>query len=302
MADSPNMKTLQSWMHAVISHPDGVAAGLGSDSAQSSLSVDSNQLESVVCRSQACTSLERLAVYNNAYFARLMDCLEVEFPALRQAVGEEAFGAFAIGYLQSYPSQSYTLNDLGRRFPAYLAKTRPPRDGDSSLPDWADFLTDLTRLERLYSEVFDGPGEERIPKLSHAELSAISPEAWPDHVLETAPSLRLIELQFPVHEYISAVRKGESLAPPGASSTWLVVNRREYVVRRRTVGRVQFELLRRLVDGEMLGDAIMAVVPLAESEVEDLAQELERWFAVWTREGFFIGIRPAPSKSFSSEA
>ena len=79
----------------------------------------------IVTRSQSLTSTERLQIYANAYFARLFECLHEEFPALLHALGEETFDAFAFGYLQQYPSRSYTLAELGRNFAAYLAEVRP---------------------------------------------------------------------------------------------------------------------------------------------------------------------------------
>ena len=78
-------------------------------------------------RSKRRTSVERLEVYANAYYARLLECLRDEFPALLHAVGEEVFDGLAFGYLQAYPSTSYTLSNLSRNFARFLEETRPPR-------------------------------------------------------------------------------------------------------------------------------------------------------------------------------
>jgi hypothetical protein len=61
--------------------------------------------------------MDRLAIYGTAYYARLLECLLEEFPVLVHALGEELFDAFAVGYLQKYPSRSYTLNDLATNIP-----------------------------------------------------------------------------------------------------------------------------------------------------------------------------------------
>ena len=50
--------------------------------------------------------------------------LREEFTATRYAVGDELFDALAFGYLQHYPSRSYTLNTLGEQFPKFLAESR----------------------------------------------------------------------------------------------------------------------------------------------------------------------------------
>ena len=91
-------------MHAVITHPEGVAAGLDSQEARSEIDVVASQVEQVVDPSKRRTSIERIEVYANAYYARLLECLRDEFPALFHAVGEEVFDGLAFGYLQAYPS------------------------------------------------------------------------------------------------------------------------------------------------------------------------------------------------------
>src|ERR1700693_5287793 len=101
---------IQRWLQAVITHPDGVEAGLASSEARDQIDVDPGRVEQVVDPSKRRTSIERLEVYANAYYARLLECLRDEFPALLHAVGEEVFDGLAFEYLPSYPSQSYTLS------------------------------------------------------------------------------------------------------------------------------------------------------------------------------------------------
>src|SRR5262245_9550410 len=114
---------VQRWMQAAIMHPGGVDEGIVSAEARGHIDVGPDQAEIVLTRSRALTALERLAVYGHAYYARLLECLREEFPVLKHALGEEVFAAFAFGYLQHYPSRSYTLFQLGSNFPRYLAET-----------------------------------------------------------------------------------------------------------------------------------------------------------------------------------
>lgn len=284
-----DLERLQRWMQTVISHPDGITVGIASSSAQQHIDVTADDVEDVICRSRALGSIERLAVYGNAYYARLIECLAAEFPTVREAVGEEAFSGFVFGYLQDYPSTSYTLSDLGAGFPAYLADTRPSRAGDQ--PDWADFLVDVATLERLYSDVFDGPGEEQLTLIDAEELKSISPGRWGEVRLETVPSLRLVELRFPVQEYVTAVRQGETATFPEPRPTRLAVNRREFVVRRRMLERLPFDLLKRLQDDEPLGEAIEGAVAAVDVDTSDLSDRLRKWFREWTAAGYFVAVK-----------
>jgi hypothetical protein len=281
-----HLEQIQRWMQAVITHPAGVAAGVRSTDAQQHLPIRVEQVDSVILPSARLTSVERLEVYASAYYARLLECLRDEFAALVQALGPEAFDGFAFGYLQASPSGSYTLAELGRGFPGYLAETRP--SGDNTEPGWPDFLIELAGLERIYSEVFDGEGIEGIPTLQRADLADISPAQWPEARLVPVPCLRLVRLSFPVHEYISAVRKKATPVIPKAATTYLVITRRDYVVRRCAVSHEEFTLLENLVAGETVGGAIRNLAEQTTVDLERLAEQLREWFAGWAAAGYFL--------------
>ena len=127
MAGDPkyDLEQIRRWMQAVIVHPLGVEQGIASDDARQHVDVDAAGIERVVTRSKALSAVERLGIYGYAYYARLLECLKEEFPAVLHAVGEEAFDAFALGYLQKYPSRSYTLFELGANFPAISGRDAP---------------------------------------------------------------------------------------------------------------------------------------------------------------------------------
>jgi len=293
------LETLQRWMLTVISHPSGVQAGVASDQAQQQIDISPDQLDTVVAPSQRLTSCERMQIYANAYYGRLIECLREEFPTLVHVLGESNFDAFAFAYLESFPPRSYTLARLGARFPEFMQQTRPsaglPEDGP---PSWPDFLIDLARVERIYSEVFDGPGIERQRILQADDLLEIAPGEWPHAQLIAVPCLRLLSLRYPVHECISAVRRGAEPDVPDASPTYLAVTRRDYVVRRCQLTATEYDLLSALVAGQSVGEAIEQVARFNEGEWQSLQSNLQNWFKAWARAAFFqaVEVVPRPSK------
>jgi hypothetical protein len=285
------LDTIQRWMQAVIMHPVGVAEGVASAEARAHIDVGPEETETVVTRSRALTALDRLAIYSYAYYARLLECLGEEFPVLKHALGQEVFDTFAVGYLQRYPSRSYTLFRLGANFPRYLAETRPEAGEDEGLPaDWPDFLIDLATLELTFNEVFDGPGVERERPLNADWLWAVSPERLLEARLVGVPCLRLLALRYPVHNYFTAVRRHGDPDPPGPAETWLAVTRRHYVVRHYELSRPAYELLHALLDGESLGQAISRAVEAAGPALDHLPNNLWTWFHDWAAEGFFRAV------------
>ena len=184
MGELRSLETLQRWMQDVITHPLGIEAGIASDDARGEIDTSVDAIEEVVTRSKALNSIERLAVYGDAYFARLLECMRELFPTTMYAVGEEAFDQFVLEYLQLYPPHSYTLEHLADRFVDYLEESRPDEEDEPESSDnessWAAFVVDMAKLEWTIEQVFDGPGVEGKPQLTADELQAIPPERWPD--------------------------------------------------------------------------------------------------------------------------
>lgn len=285
MSHTP-LERIQQWMQAVIQDPLGEGTGAHRAAPDSTADSEPKAIEDIIARSRQLSAESRLEIYNRAYFARLVDCLESEFPAVRFAAGPEAFGGLVLGYLQAWPSRSDTLASLGAHFADYLLTTRPPRDENESLPDFADLLIDLARLERTYSEVFDGPGPERIPGLEHVALAELSAEEFAASNIRFHDSVRLLTLQFPCHEFASAVRQERDPIAPAPSPTHLVIFRRDFVVRRLAVTPRQFELLCRLHAGATVGEALAQAARDAE-DLPELAAEVRVWFAEWTKAQLF---------------
>jgi hypothetical protein len=294
--NSSSLSLLQRWMQAVIMHPDGVTAGTESKDARQYLDVSPAGLEAVVSRSRNLASDERLEIYHNAYFSRLLECLRNIYPMVAKTLGEEVFDALAIGYLHSYPSGSYTLDRLGDNFTRYLHESRPDLD-DAGEPTetWPDFLIDLARLEWNIGEVFDGPGVEGQATLGAEQLLGMDANRWPDVRLTPAPCLRLLSFRFPVNDYFTALREAADDAElpniPEPAESWLALSRRDFVVRRHTLEKAQHELLAALAGGQTIGAAIEQLASTAHVDFDRLAEQLQEWFRTWTAAGFFTGLR-----------
>jgi hypothetical protein len=284
----PRLQQVQRWMQSVLMHRGGVAEGVDSPEAREQIDISLAELPSVIRPSAALSSADRLEIYVNAYHARLMECLDEEFAVTRWALGEELFAAVTFGYLQSYPSKSYTLNQLGARFPSYLAQSRlhaadPPEDAG---PSWADFIVELATLERTLYEVYDGPGTEWCGTLDAERLAAVPADSWGELQLLAAPCLRLLACEHPVSAYWGARKDESEPAPPQPSPSWLAIARRDFVVERHELSHAQFAVLQAIAGGASLPQCLAAG---AEAEPgEAIESQLSTWFAEWMSAGFFV--------------
>lgn len=278
VAKDQTLGRLQEWFQAAITDPDGVRSGASSAA----------DAEAVLTRSKALPALDRLAVYGHAYFARLLDCLREEYPVLKAALGDEVFDGFAAEYLQRFPSRSYTLFELGTRFPQFLRDTRPADAGADGEPAWPDFLIDLATLELAFNEVFDGPGTEGKPALDASAVAAVPPDHLPDVRLVPAPCVRVFAFRYPVHTYLTAVRRGGDPPLPDPGETFLAVTRQRYTVKHFELSEPAHALLSALLRGEPLGAAIAAVP--SGSDGADFESRLGEWFRDWAAQGFFLDM------------
>ncbi len=297
-----SLHSIQQWMQAVIVDPDGVQSGAASIEARKALHSDAVSIDDMILPSNALSSQRRIEVYANAYYARLLECLRDEYPALTALLGEDTINAFGFEYLQQYPSQSYTLADLGQAFPAFLADNRAAatsEDGDeesengqSTDQSWVNLMIDLAVVERTYSEVFSGRGIEKAETLSADAVAAIPPGDVGNICLIPAPCVRLVKLNSRAHEFAIAVRKGTASTGqlPESLPTYLVITRLNYVVRTITVERDEFQLLEHLVSGLPLGEAIGRVAEHSSLGEEQLTQHIAAWFRKWATDRLFSGI------------
>lgn len=285
----PRLQQVQRWMQSVLMHRGGVAEAVDAAESRRHIDISLDQLSSIIRPSESLSSADRLEIYVNAYHARLLECLDEEFVVTRWTLGDELFGAVAFGYLQSYPSQSYTLNQLGARFPRYLAETRLHAAGApaAASPTWPEFVIELATLERSLYEVYDGLGTEQAGSLDANRLGDLPAESWGDLRLIAAPCLRLHRFAHAVSAYWGAQKDGEEPAVGRPQPSWLAISRREFVVERHELSPVQFALLEALAEGRTLSQAIEMAASLPEAESENVEAQLGPWFAGWMAAGFF---------------
>lgn len=288
---------VQQWFQAVVTHPGGVEEGVDSPQARQLIPLARDKLEQVILRSKNLTAQERLSIYANAYYARLVECLGECFPVFKRAVGEEVFNGFAFEYLQRYPSRSYTLNRLDQHFARFLEETRPDRSEEGSAPQevsWPDFMIDLATLEWTIGQIFDGLGVEHERTLTADDLKGVQAEDFARAELIPVVCLRLLAFRYPVNAYYTAVRQAgekEEVPIPEPARELVAITRRDFVVRRYPLTPPQHALLGELQKGRKVGEAIASAAEVSEIDDEKLAAELHSWFHFWTAEQFFQSVR-----------
>jgi len=277
-AHTPSLGTLERWMQAVVMHPQGAGAGVGSRPARGLLPGAARNLAAVVLPSRQLTSVERLEIYAHMYYARLVEVMEAEYPTLRQVLGPHAFAAACRRFVAKNPSRTRTLGTLSARYPDFLARTLP-RSNRNAL------AVDVARLERAMEDVFDAPRAEPMTAAEYAELGAGD---WDRAKLRVTPALQLLKLRYPANDYMNAARRGERQRVPRPRATFAIVFRRGFQVMRRDQEPEQFKLLEALVAGRPVAAAVRACIRGRGASADRVAKRLGRWFEEWAGAQLFV--------------
>ncbi|KAA0950599.1 MULTISPECIES: DNA-binding domain-containing protein [unclassified Pseudomonas] len=126
-----------------------------------------------------------LAIYHNAYLARLQEVMRGDFPAVWHWLGDEEFAALVAAYISRYPSAHFSLRWLGQRFERFI--------GEHLVAEQSAPLVELARLEWAFTLAFDAPEGE---PLTVSDMAALAPEEWPGLQVELAPSVQQVLCRF----------------------------------------------------------------------------------------------------------
>lgn len=261
-------------------HPAGVAVGARAAGARRHVDLGEGTLDKVIGRSKCLTSRQRLQIYGNAYIWRLVDILFEEYPTLVYVLGERRFGDLAREYIAANPSTSYSLNHLSAKLPEFVRREAKP------MPH-RGFCAAVARVERTMEEVFDA---EDAKPLSLRAIERMPAEKWAGARFRLIPAHALLELDWPVNEFMAAVRDGMRPEVPRKAAERLVLYRKDYRVWRAPLTPEQWELLGALREGRTLTEAFEACSRLPGFDAEAFTANLRTWFQRWAAERLFARV------------
>lgn len=239
---------IQKWMQSVLLSPENRA----------------EQSVNFINDSSRLSAARHLNIYRQSYIARLRECMKNQFSALDYALGEGLFQMFADQYLEAHPSNSYTLNDLGRNFPAFLENTRPDAESDKK-ETWIDFMIELADFEYSISVIFDEHAEENV---------RLANDSAPDEKLKLIPVFHLFRHTYPVCRYYLDVVKKNNPELPFEEESFCVVSRHDYRLSLLEINAAQFCFLKKMAETGSMADA-------KEHTVKEFNFEAERFAKIW---------------------
>jgi hypothetical protein len=252
--------------------------------------------ESFIKPNDRLTSFERLEIYNRQYWFRILDCFYDDYPGLRAVIGDRKFDRLAHAYLARYPSESFTLRNLGSRLEKFLRAE----------PQWVAphqrLALDMVRLEWANIVAFD---ESAKPAVHVDDLLGRKPSKVR---LALQPYITLLDVRYPVDDLLIAAKKGDDRLRAEASNAvelhhhravhlnfrrlkpqqlYIAAHRMNCAVYYKPLTREQFTVLRALQQGATLEKACAVFLKRRGSITKDSATQVQRWFQEWTSFGWF---------------
>lgn len=249
--------------------------------------------EAIIKSNDRMTSFERLQIYNQQYWFRILAALSEDFLGLRSIIGERKFEKLAIAYLNDCPSESFTLRNLGSRLEFWLRKHPEYVAGVERI------ALDMVQLEWADIEAFD---LRALPCLTAEDASKLSGK----RAIRLQPHMQLLEFAYPVDELLLRIRRPEPesnmvsnavlefphrrrirrAALPKPKRVYLVVYRLDGSVYFKRLTRDAFALLKALGQQKTLGEAIEASLNASRKGVDDFKERLQGWFENWATLGW----------------
>lgn len=271
------LDTLQRWMQEVIEYNGNDAEAWHSEQAQKEIPYEEAYRN--ILPSKTLSPVERIAVYRRMFVLRMVDAMEIDYPAVKHFFGEEKFHEVVMEYVGKYPSHSYTLNHLGRKFPQFI--------NESSL-EQKEFLFDLSRLELALTENMDAP---ESPILKRDNLESMRLEEWERASLLPIAALELMEFDYPVAEYLRAVMDEESTPSfIEKEKNWIVVYRKNYTTWFKQLMHEEYVLLQELCKGTPLTKSFDILVERFPDKQQAFEHHVFDWFSDWVGRGMFSKV------------
>ena len=264
-----NLREVQTLLYRLITTPEG-ATRLGNERDPAP-----EEGEGLVRGDQRLSAIERVNIYANAYFYRLLDCLCEEFPATFAVLGSDNFAALVRDYLLACPPTEPSIFYAGRHLSGFLR--------DHPLTQRWTFIIELVRLERTIVDVFHAADAST---LSDEAMRAIPSRQWPELRLITHPAVEIVHNEWRVTDVLSAVESGRQWSEPAHQKATVIVWRQDTQVYYRDLEDVEARALALLSKGASFAAICEVIAALATGP--DHVALIGRLLARWLGDGIIV--------------
>ena len=260
---------LQQWMQQVLINPLGTADQQPKDFL--SKEWKEANVEAFIKPSSRLSGRQRLAIYQRSYLARLRNCMASQFKALAYALGEDLFEQFADLYLQTHPSNHYSLTHLGKQFAAFLENTRPDKDQEEK-ESWINFMIELIEYEYNITVIFDE---------TSTELVTLATPQTADESTGLVPICYLFEHDYPVSQYYQSFINQQKPELPFPKLSHCLISRCNYQLSILSISQAQYHFLLLVQSCGNVAAAKKEMIQQYQFEEKQMEAAWQTWRVKW---------------------
>lgn len=170
-------------------------------------------IKSAIISTENACATTRLEIYRHAYYHRLIEAIEEDFPGLRALIGPQEFHELLHLFIDRHPSHFRSLRWYAGALSAFLKETKPYSD--------YPWFAEMAEFEWLLVQAFDAADRSYV---TVDDMAAVPFEQWPQLRFTLHPSLCILNLSWNVVAIWQAFQ--EDLEPPMLAqsdlATWIV--------------------------------------------------------------------------------
>ena len=229
-----------------------------------------SKLSEVLIPRHGLSGTDRMRVYNQQYWYRLLTILQNEFPIAAKELSLWTFNQWAAKYIQENPSKSPSLNDLSKAFLSFL-KTQNLENLDK--------IIEIVEVESWFNRSIHLAKEDGLQQLEQSEILA-----------RVASGLKLSQHSF-VHEEnwnVAEVflesRKGNRDVPFAKRSGRWLFHRSATSIHVLELDAAALFLLQEFEKSSLLDTALSQMEQtLTADDLEGVEHKISGWFEEWVR-------------------
>ncbi len=280
-----SLQKMQQWFSSII------IRRVDRDSKMNPISPSGTPLDIEAARyivpSPTMSPAERIELYNCQYWWRILSVLQENFPLLTRLLGFFDFNEkIAEPYIEKYPSQHWSLNRLGDRFPGWIKEEYKGAD--------ADLLFEAAQVDLAYNQIFF-EGELPLQEI----LSGADEEMMSSLIFFLQPHLRLFIFD---HDMCSLREQllaesteyweehGVPLPEKEKKYFFVIYRDRNYSILSSEIDYTRYTILSFFERGCSV-EGICELLENADEEIQqNAAANLHIWFQEWIARGW-LGVK-----------
>lgn len=223
---------------------------------------------------------ERLAVYSNAYDWRLIDALYQEYGLLAKLLGDEAFTELAEAFIDTYPSQFYSIAMFSEPLAQFLAEYTPY----SEQPH-------LSEIVQLIKALITSLEAADANFLNFATLANVAEQNWPSLCFKFHPSVQYFSFNYNSYAIWKALVQEKTVPNVQATKNHCVVWRKGLQSYAVALTEIEALVLNLIQQGSCFADVCEAVYDegfVGESKAANFTANL---LATWLNNHLFSEVK-----------